>query len=122
MLGIAQLVQRQGDVRQPAQVGLAQDDADVRVGDEQTAFVHHVGRAGLADMDARDDVPDEFEVDLGDRDAGAAAGAGNRQGEIGLQLLAEIDLAQVALVGPGMGKLRLLAEVRAARQRVHGEA
>ena len=106
----------------PVQVGLAQDDTDIRVGDQQATLVHHVGRTGFPDMDARDHIPDEFQVDLRDRDAGGSAGAGNRQGEIGLRLLAEIDLAQVALVGSGVGKLGLLAEIRPARQRIHGKA
>ena len=119
--GVAQLAQRQRHVIEPAQVGLAQDDADIGVRDQQAALVHHIGRPGLADLDARDHVPDELEVDLSDSDAAAAAGAGNRHGEIGLRFLAEVDRAHVALVGPGMPELGVLAHVRLARELVHGE-
>ena len=52
----------------------------------------------------------------------AAARAGDRQRDIGLRLLAEIDWAQIALVGPRMRELRLLAQVGTARQRIHGKA
>ncbi|WP_338027782.1 hypothetical protein, partial [Bradyrhizobium oropedii] len=46
--------------------------AHVRVGDEETAPVRDEGMAGLADPDLSDDVPDEFEIDLGDCDTGFA--------------------------------------------------
>src|SRR5207302_5018733 len=45
-------------------VRLAQHQADVRIGDEMTRAVDDVGFALLADLDARDDVPDELEVNV----------------------------------------------------------
>ncbi len=120
--GVARAIERHGNVRDTAEVGLAQHDADVGVGDEQAALVDHVGGAGLADLDARDHVPDELEVDLGHRHPGRAAAAGDAHGDVGLRALAEVDLAEIALVGPGVGERRVLAQVGAAAHRVHGEA
>src|SRR5215831_48312 len=104
-----------------AQVGLAQHHADIGVGDEQAAVVHHIRRTGLADLDARDHVPDEFEIDLGNGHAGAAAGARHCQSKIGFRLLAKVDLAQVTLVGLRLDEFGLLAHVRAARGDIHGQ-
>ena len=73
MLGSRSFFSARATCGQPAEIGLAQDDADVGMRDEQAALVHHVGRTGLANMDARDDIPDELEVDLRYRDAGGAA-------------------------------------------------
>ena len=40
------------------------------MGDEAAVAVDDIGLAMLADLDLRHHVPDEFEIDLGDRDAG----------------------------------------------------
>ena len=48
------------------QVGLAQHQADVGIGDQEAVAVDDVRLALLADLDARHDVPDELEVDVGD--------------------------------------------------------
>ena len=109
-------------MRKSGEISLTQDDADVRVRNEQTAFIHHIGRSCFADVDARDDIPNEFEVDLRDGDAGAAAGTGNRQGEIGLRFFAEVDRAEVALLRSRFGELRFVAQIGAARDCVHCEA
>ena len=66
--------------------------------DQPAVAVDDIGLPALADLDLRDHVPDEFEVDLGNADAGSAARAGQRQGHIGLGLAAEIDRAVIDLV------------------------
>ena len=55
-------------------IGAAENQADVGMRDEMTWPVHDESVAGLADMDGRDHVPDQLEVDLGDRGAALARG------------------------------------------------
>jgi signal transduction histidine kinase len=52
--------------------GVAQDETDVGMCDQPALRVDHVGVAALADLDLRDHVPDQLEIDLGDADAGVA--------------------------------------------------
>ena len=48
------------------QVGFAQHEPDVRIGDEKAVAVDDVRLALVADLDARHDVPDELQIDVGD--------------------------------------------------------
>ena len=84
-------------------VGLAQHEADVRIGDEVPGAVDHVGLALLADLDARDDVPDELEVDLGHRHGARLAARAHRDRHVGLGLLAEVHRPI-----PGLARARVL--------------
>ena len=34
-------------MRKPVQIGFAQDDTNIRMGDQQATFIHHVGRTGV---------------------------------------------------------------------------
>ena len=79
------------------------------------------GLALLADLDLRDDVPDELQVHLGDADAGVAARAGHGERHVGLGLAAEIDRAVVDLLRHGFGELGVLGIIGADADRVHGE-
>ena len=54
-------------MRQVRQIGLAQHEADVGIGDQEAVAVDDVRLALVADLDARHDVPDELEVHVGDR-------------------------------------------------------
>ena len=51
----------------------AQHKADVRVGDQTPGIVNDKRMSGVADLDRRDDIPDQFEVDVGNDDAGGRA-------------------------------------------------
>ena len=106
---------------EPRQVGIAQHQADVGMRDQPALRVDHVGLAVLADLDLRDHVPDQLEIDLGDADAGVAPRAGERQRHVGLGFAAEIDRAVIDLVGDGLGEFRVLGEVGLAADHVHGE-
>ena len=112
---------RRLDLRQLRHVGIAQHQADVGMRDEAALRVDHVGLAVLADLDLRDHVPDQLEIDLGDADAGIAPRAGERQRHVGLGFAAEIDRAVIDLLGHRLGELRLLGEIGLARDHVHGE-
>ena len=76
----------------------------------------------LADLDLRDDVPDQLEIDLRDTHPGVTPGAGNRERHVGLGLAAEIDRAVVDFMGDRLGELRILGIVGVAADHVHGKA
>ena len=103
-------------------VGIAQDQADVRMRDQPALRIHHIGMATLADLDLRDHVPDQLEVHLGDADPGVAPRPGDRQRHVGLRLAAEIDRAVVDLVGHRLSEFRVLRKVGSASDHIHGEA
>jgi hypothetical protein len=86
-------VERGLHVRQPGQVGLAQHEPDVGVGDQVAGRIDDVGLALVAGADARDDLPHELEVDVGDRHRAAGAARSHRDLHVRLGLLAEVDLA-----------------------------
>ena len=108
-------------MRKSRHVGVAQHQADVGMRDQACLPVDHVGAAFFADLDLRHHVPNQLEVDLRDAHAGVAPRAGERQRHVRLGLAAEVDRAVVDLVGRGFGELRLLGEVDAAADHVHGE-
>ena len=89
--------------------------------DQPAAAVDHEGLALLADLDLRDHVPDELQVHLGDADAGVAPRAGHGERHVGLGLAAEIDRAVVDFLCHRFGELRVLGEIGADADRVHGE-
>ncbi len=66
-------------LRELRHVGIAQHQADVGMGDQTAVGVDHISVAVLADLDARNHVPDQLEVDLGDAHAGLAPRAGERR-------------------------------------------
>ncbi len=103
-------------------IGVAQHQADVGMRDQASSRAHHVGVAVLADLDLRHHVPDQFQVDLGNADAGVLAGTGQRQRHIGLGLPAEIDRPIIDLVGDGFGELCILGKIEAGVHDVHGKA
>ena len=79
------------------QVGIAQHQADVGMGDQAAVRIDDVGMSALADLDLRNHVPDQLEVDLRDAHAGVAARAGQCQRHVGLGFAAEIDRAVIDL-------------------------
>ena len=101
-------------------VGITQHQADVGVGDQTPERIDDVGLPALTDLDLRDHVPDELEIDLGDAHAGIAALAGHREGHVRLGLMAEIDRAVVVLVGHGFDEFRILGQVDLAVHDIQG--
>ena len=102
-------------------VGVAQHQADIRMGDQAALGADHIGMTALADLDLRHHVPDQLQIDLGDADAGVLAGAGQRQRHVGFGFAAEIDRPVIDLVGDRFGEFRILGKVDAAVDHVHGE-
>ena len=57
------------------------------------AAIQHEGVAGLPDLDGRDHVPDQLEIDLGDNHADGRSIAGDRDRQVGLGAAVVADLA-----------------------------
>ena len=115
--------ERRLDVREAREVGLAQHEPDVGVRDQVARGVDHVGLALLADLDARDHVPHELEVHVGDRDRPRVAAGAHRDLHVRLGLLAERD---APVPGPGGRRLeerRIAAAIpQAVASGVHCQA
>lgn len=92
------------------------------MGNQPALRVDHIGTAAGADLDLRDDVPDEFEIDLGGADTGVATRAGDGERHIGLGLAPEIDRPVEGAACHRLGEARLLREVQLAVDHVHGQA
>ena len=70
------------EVRRPRTA--AQDQADIRVGDQTPGVVDDKGVAGIADLDRRDDVPDQLQIDVGNDNSGGRTVSRNRDPHVGL--------------------------------------
>ena len=90
--------------------------------DQPSLRVDHVGMTTRTDLDLRDHVPDELEIDLGDAHTGSAADAGERQRHIRFGFATEIHRPVIDLVRHGLGELRLGGEVGAAADHVYRQA
>ena len=107
---------------QPREVGLAQHQADIRVGHQVPGGVHDVRLALLADADARHHVPDELQVHLGYRHRAGLAARAHRDRHVGLGLLAEIHRAEPGLAGARVLEGGLLRAVLVGAGDVHRQA
>ncbi len=83
--------------------------------------VHHVGVAGLADANARHQVPDEPEIHLDPGDALTLTSRRHRDRHIGLGLLAKIDRAEIGTPGPRLAKRRLTRAIAPAADEIQAE-
>jgi hypothetical protein len=115
-------LERRLDLLETGEVGLAQHQADVRVGDQEPRAVDHVGLALLADLDARDHVPDELQVHLGHRHRPAFAAGAHRDRHVGLGFLAEVHRPEPGLPGARVLERRVLRAVLVGAGDVHREA
>src|SRR5262245_34474872 len=89
--------------------------------DQPALRVDHIGVTALADLDLRDHVPNELEIDLGDAHAGVTPRPGNGERHIRLGFAAEIDRAVIDFARHRFGEFGIAGEVGAAGDHVHGE-
>ncbi len=108
-------------MRQRGQAGLAQHQADVGVGHQQAVAVDHVGLARFADVDARDHLPDELQVELGNRDRPLGPAGADRDRHVGLGAAVEVHRAEPGRVGQGAPEGGLRRPVAAGAQHVHAD-
>jgi len=93
---------------QTRQVGVAQDEAQIRVRDQPPGRRGHEGVAVLADIDRADHVPDQLQIDFRDGHAGVASGMGHRDGHVRLGAAPVIDRASAEIAvfsPPGPGRV-----------------
>ena len=90
--------------------------------DQPSLRVDDVGVAALTDLDLRDHVPDQLEVDFGDAHAGVAPRAGYGQRHIRLGFAAEIDRAVIDLARHCFRELGIIGKVGAAGNHVRPAA
>ena len=90
--------------------------------DQAPSRIDHIGLAVFANLDLRDDVPDELKIDFRDAHTGVASRTGERQRHVRLGFPAKINRTVVDLVFNGFGKLRLFGQVESAAYNVHSQA
>ncbi len=112
---------RRTHLRKPRHVRVAQHQANVGMRDQPALRIHHIGMAALADLDLRDHVPDQLEIDFGDAHAGIAPGAGNGERHVRLGFTTEVNRPVIDLACHRFRELRIIGEVGAARDHVHGQ-
>jgi hypothetical protein len=108
-----------GDLRKMREIGLAQHEADVGVGDQPAFTVDDIGIAGPPHLDRGDDVPDQFEIDLGYGDAGVAPALRHRETDVRFGFLAEIHWAEPEPGSLRFDETRILRPVGVAADDVH---
>ena len=109
-------------LQQLRHVGVSQHQANVRMRNQSSLSADDIGMSALADLDLRNHVPDQLQIDFGDADPGILAGAGQRQRHIGLGLAAEIYRTVIDLVRHRFGELRIFGKIEPAIDHVHGQA
>ena len=108
------------DLGKLREVGIAQHEADLGMGDEPALRIDDVGPSILTDPDLIDHVPDEGEVDLGYADAGIPARARHGERHERLGATPEIDRPVVDFVGERRLELFLRRVVGIAADLIHG--
>src|SRR5438105_15467295 len=80
------------------------------MGDQPSLCVDDVGVAALADLDLRDHVPDELEIDFRDAHTRVAPRAGDGQRHVWLGFAAEIDRPVIDLARHRFRELGIIGE------------
>ena len=106
-----------GELRE---VGIAQDQTDLGMGNQPALRIDDIGAAVAADPDLIDDVPDVREIDLGHADAGIAARPRHRESHERLGAAPEIDRPVEHLVGDSGLEFVLRRKIGIAADLVHG--
>src|SRR5215468_2454301 len=89
--------------------------------DQAPLVVDHVSLPVLANLDLRNHVPNELEVDLGNTHAGVSSDPGECERHVRLRFAAEIDWTEVDLLGHRVGEFRFMGKIDMTADHVHGE-
>jgi hypothetical protein len=60
------------------------ENAVKRMRDQPAGIVDHKGVAGISDLDRSNHLPDQFQIDVGDGNAGRSTVTGDGDGHVGL--------------------------------------
>ena len=91
--------ERGAHLRQFRHVGFLQHQREVGMRDQLAALVDRVGIALFADRNAIDAVEQELQIDFGDGDARLFGPGGHRHRDVGFDVAAEVDLAEIRPAG-----------------------
>ncbi len=108
-------------VGQVGEVGLAQHQADIRIGDQETVAVDDIRLALVADLDARNDVPDELEIDFGYGHGSRFTSGTNGDGHVRFGFLAEVHWSEPRLALPRVAECGFLRTILARVDDVHAQ-
>ena len=102
------------------EIRLAKHEADVRVRQEMALLIDDIGLAEAPDSDLRNDIPDEFQIDLGRRDR-RLRGCAVRHGDhhVRFRAFAERHGAVPDAAASRLTVLRLAGKIRAGTDDVH---
>ena len=84
------------------------------MGDQPPGIVDDEGMAGVADLDRRDDIPDQFQVDVGNGNPGGRKVSGDRDPHVGLGIVLICERAVPDLAGARADNRGIGRHVRAA--------
>jgi hypothetical protein len=92
----------------------AQHPADVRVGNKTSGIVDDQSMAGIADPDRGNDIPDQFQVDVGNGNPGGCKISGNRDSHVGLGIMVVSNRAVPDLAIAHADKCGIFRQIRAS--------
>ena len=91
------------------------------MGDQASLIANHVGLSTLPDLDLRNDIGDQLQIDLGDGHAVLGPVPGLCHAHVGFGLIAEIDRTVVDLMHHRLDKTRIIGEIGLAADHVPGQ-
>src|SRR5580700_3752822 len=94
-------------------IGLAQHETDIRMRDQARGVVNHISLAVLADLNLRNDIPNEREIDLRYYNAEFGPSAGHGYRHVRLRLVDKIDRPVIDLVGGRLNEWSLFRMIDA---------
>src|SRR5262249_14151002 len=110
------------DLSKVREIGVTKDQADIAMGNEAPLRVDDIRLTALSDMELRDNVPNQFKIDLCDEHASAAAVAGDRQDHERLAFIAKIDRPVIDLARQSLDEHRLVRKILLAVYNVYCSA
>src|SRR3974390_1237007 len=113
---------RRLDLGETRHIRIAQDQADVRMRYQASPRIYHISLAMCANLNLRDDIPDELEIDFRDANSGIPPGTGKRQYHVRLRFASEVDRSVINLVFYSLGELGLFRQIEIAADNIHGKA
>src|SRR5262245_14077203 len=99
------------DLSKVRKIGVTKDQADVAMGNEAPLGVDDIRLTALPNFELRDNVPDQFEIDLCEEHPSAAAVAGDRQDHERLAFIAKIDRPVIDLVCQSFDEHRIVRKI-----------
>src|SRR2546430_8569474 len=111
---------RSSYLRQERDVGIAQNQATIRMGDQAALSINNIGLSAVVNPRLRYHIPDESKIDLRNDDTVILAIARHCERHVWFRFTQEIDRAIVSLLCSRLGEQRILGKVDLASSDVLG--